>query len=60
MEGYKPIIDDLYRVSEYIKNMYPDKRLYLLGHSLGSVFARCYLENHDDAIDKLVLSGTGE
>ena len=40
--------------------MYPDKRLYLLGHSLGSVFARCYLENHDDAIAKLVLSGTVE
>lgn len=58
MDDYSKIIDDQYMISGYIKNLNPNKKLYLLGHSLGSVFARIYLEKHDDMISKLVLSGT--
>ena len=32
--------------------------LYMIGHSFGSMLARCYLQKHDDNISKLVLSGT--
>ena len=58
MDGYKPVLDDLFLVSGHIRNAHPDKELFLIGHSLGSVFARLYLEEHDDEISKLVLSGT--
>ncbi|MGL4781682.1 MAG: alpha/beta hydrolase [Bacteroidales bacterium] len=58
MDGYELIIEDLYEVSQYICLLHPMKPLYLFGHSLGSVFARCYIEKHDDQIEKLILSGT--
>ena len=58
MDSYQKIIDDQYMISQYICNLNPGKKLNMLGHSLGSVFARIYLEKHDDMISKLVLSGT--
>lgn len=58
MDGPEQIVDDQLRVTKYIKEYYPGKELYLFGHSLGSLFARMYLQNHDDEIQKLVLSGT--
>lgn len=52
------VIDDQYTVTQYIKSLYPDKKLYMYGHSLGSLFARIYLAKHDDEIEKLLLTGT--
>ena len=58
MDSFQKIIDDQYLISQYFRALYPQKQLILLGHSLGSIFARIYLEKHDDEIHKLVLSGT--
>ena len=58
MEGCEQIINDQYLITQYIKERYPGKKLYLFGHSFGSLLARCYLQRHDDEIDKLILSGT--
>ncbi|SHG37376.1 alpha/beta hydrolase [Ornithinibacillus halophilus] len=58
MNGVEEIIADQLLVTNYMKNRFPNKDLYLFGHSLGSLFARCYLQEHDDKIQKLVMSGT--
>jgi alpha-beta hydrolase superfamily lysophospholipase len=58
MGSLRLMIDDQTLVSGYIKNRYPGKDLYMIGHSLGSLFARVYLQEHDDEISKLVISGT--
>ena len=58
MGSLRQMIDDQLLISKYIKDQYPGKALYMLGHSLGSLFARVYLQEHDDEISKLVLSGT--
>lgn len=58
MNSYQEIVDDLHEISLYIKNEYKGLPLYMFGHSLGSVFARCYLEEYDEEIDKLIISGT--
>ena len=58
MNGVDQIVADQYLISKYICSLCPETKLFLLGHSLGSVFARCYLRKHDDMISKLVLSGT--
>lgn len=52
------IVDDQYKITEYIKSVYPGKDLYMFGHSYGSMLARLYLQEHDDEIKKLVLTGT--
>ncbi len=57
-DGIMQVVEDQYIVTQYIKNVYPDKDLYMFGHSLGSCIARIYLQKHDDEIKKLVLTGT--
>ena len=52
------IVEDQYIITKYIKSVYPGKDLYMFGHSYGSMLARLYLQDHDDEIKKLVLTGT--
>ena len=58
MDGCQQIVDDQFIITKFIKEKYPGKPLYLFGHSFGSMLARCYLQEHDEEIEKLVLSGT--
>ena len=58
MDSWQKIIADQYLITQYIRAKHPTLALYMLGHSLGSVFARCYLEKHDEQLSKLILSGT--
>lgn len=52
------IVEDQFEITKYIKALYPGKDLYMFGHSFGSMLARIYLQEHDDEIKKLVLTGT--
>ena len=45
-------------VTRFIKERYPNLPLNLFGHSLGSMIARIYLQNYDDEIEHLILTGT--
>lgn len=54
----KAIVEDCAQVTKYLKTLYPDIPVTLLGHSMGSMVVRCYLRDHDDLIDKLVVSGS--
>lgn len=56
-EDINYIIDDLYRITKYIKNKYPDLKINLFAHSMGTLVARGYLKKYDDKINKMILSG---
>ena len=58
MNNFDEIVEDLREVNAYVRKEYPNLPIYMFGHSLGSVFARCYIEKYDDTIEKLILSGT--
>lgn len=58
MDGFEKIIDDQKQLMEHVKERYPKNPVYVFGHSLGSVFARCYLQQYDTDVQKMVLSGT--
>lgn len=58
MENIKEISDDQFMLSQMIKDIYPNKDLILFGHSFGTCIARKYLQDHDDYISKLIMSGT--
>lgn len=51
------IVDDLYQVTRYIKDMYKDKEVVLFSHSMGTLVVRNYIEKYDDEISKLILCG---
>ncbi len=57
MKDVYRIVQDQVQITKWMKEKYPNKPLYLVGHSLGSAFARLYLQEHDKEIEKLVLSG---
>lgn len=57
-ETAEQMLNDQLLITAHIKGLYPDKPLYLFGHSLGSCIARYYLQEHDDEIEKLLLTGT--
>ena len=51
------IVLDAAQVTRFLKNEYPNLPITLFGHSMGSMVARCYLQNHDDLIDKAIICG---
>lgn len=56
-DGKEAIIEDTHQVSRWIKGQYPELPLYLLGHSMGSLIARCYVKKYDDELAGLIISG---
>lgn len=53
------LIKDIHRLTIYGRNRYPGKKLFLLGHSMGSFFTRRYLTVYPDGPDGVLLLGTG-
>lgn len=58
MTDLNRMVLDQFEINQYIKEQYPNAKIYMIGHSFGSMLARCYLQEHDSTISKLVLSGT--
>lgn len=58
MERASELVNDTAMVTKYIKAKYPGQKIYMLGHSMGSMTARVFLKENDDLIDKLILTGT--
>lgn len=58
-EGWELLVEDLYAVSQEIRASHPGLPLFLLGHSMGSLLARRYVQRFPDAVDGLILSATG-
>ena len=61
--GYEALIEDVHEltleIKQYVKELRPDKELpyTLLGHSMGSLIARCYIRKYDADIDRLCVVG---
>ncbi len=58
MPGVNRMLLDQLEITKFVKKQYPEKPLYLYGHSFGAILARLFLAEHDDKIDKLLLTGT--
>ena len=51
------MLSDLYQVNSWMREQWPDLPCYVLGHSLGSVFARSLLLEYQTHTKGLILSG---
>lgn len=58
-DGFDKTSNDLHQITNKIKEDYPETPIFLLGHSMGSFLSRHYIQQHSDAIDGVILSGTG-
>lgn len=52
------VVEDVAKITRYLKSEYPNLPLTLFGHSMGSLIVRCYLREHDEEIDKLIVCGS--
>ena len=57
-DGFHKAIDDLYSLTQMLRDRFPQHRFILLGHSMGSLLARGYLKKHGEMLDGLILSGS--
>ena len=53
------MLEDIQITADYLKRQYPSVPHFILGHSMGSFFLRCYMADKDREIDGALLLGTG-
>lgn len=58
-DGNKAVLDDLYELTKITKALYPDVPYFLLGHSMGSFYARQYICEHGEQLVAAIIMGTG-
>ncbi len=58
-DGYKLVVDDLYRMNRILKEEYKDVPICMLGHSMGSFMARLYAVKYPESISGIIIHGTG-
>lgn len=54
------LVQDLYQVTQWGKETYPNLPFFILGHSMGSFVLRNYLYEHGKAINGAIVVGTGQ
>ena len=55
--GWDTLINSSVEGIRRLKQEYPDVPVYYFGHSMGTMIGRCFLMDHDDMIDGMVLTG---
>lgn len=53
------LVKDMYRLTRRIRKVFPNKQIFLLGHSMGSFLTRKYITAYGKAIDGVIICGTG-
>ena len=57
-DGANALVDDLHQVTAWLRERFPGKRVYLFGHSMGSLAARVYAGRFDQELAGLVVCGS--
>lgn len=56
--GAQAIVEDLHAVTQLAKERWPGLPLFLFGHSMGSLVARCYAQRYDRELTGLIVCGS--
>jgi len=56
VDRFDQFLDDAYMVVMLAQETYPDKKVYMLGHSMGGLIALAYALRHGDTLDGVVSS----
>ena len=57
-DGAEAMVGDLHQLTLWFRERYPGKKLFLFGHSMGSLAGRVYRQRYDGDIDGLIVCGT--
>lgn len=56
--GFEQAVEDLHQLTSFLKKSHQNARFILMGHSMGSLLARRYLQLHERELDALILMGS--
>lgn len=56
--GKEALISDTLEVVEWTRERFPGLKVFLFGHSMGSMIVRCFTKKYDGKIDGLVVCGS--
>ncbi len=56
-EGWQGLVNSAARAVARARKEFPGVPVVLLGHSMGSMISRCFIQEYDDQIDGLILTG---
>lgn len=56
--GGKGFVSDIAQLNRMIHTAYPNLPCFMAAHSMGSLGARCFLKEHDDEINGLIILGS--
>ncbi|HET7893028.1 MAG TPA: alpha/beta hydrolase [Candidatus Sulfotelmatobacter sp.] len=57
-DGWRKCLNDLWQVNRLAARENPGLPIILLGHSMGSTFARQFMAEHGDSLSAVILSGS--
>lgn len=55
--GADGLISDVRQLTEYARAKYPDIPAFMLGHSMGAMAVRTFIQEHGDMLNGLIVSG---
>ena len=58
-KGWNRVVQDGYELSLEISKIYPEKDIFLLGHSMGSFLVRSLIPRYPELYTGAIISGTG-
>lgn len=56
--GFEAAVDDMHKLTKLMRQRYRDYKYVILGHSMGSLLARRYLQLYGNEIQAMILCGT--
>lgn len=56
-DGWKTLVDSAVEIATIAKQQFPNIPIIYFGHSMGTLIGRTFLQEHDDIIDGMILSG---
>lgn len=57
-DTWEAIVEDVEVVQETFRQSWPDLPMYMLGHSMGSIILRSYVQNHSTDFAGIIVMGT--
>jgi alpha-beta hydrolase superfamily lysophospholipase len=57
-DGWIKVVDDMFQLTQIIKEEFPEKPVFIFGHSMGSLLTRTYITKYPNSVKGIILSGT--
>ena len=57
-DGFQSLVQNVNRLFSHMAEEFPNKPMYLFGHSMGSFVSKRYIELHGDRLRGVILSGS--